>query len=105
GALVPERGGGRPVLPPPPQTEAGAALCSRVVALAGGRVRFDATPNDLTELAGGQVWTAGGREPDARLSWRTSEGLHRHVGEPPSGAELAEPSLEDGYLLMLGAAA
>jgi ABC-2 type transport system ATP-binding protein len=104
-ALVSQHGEGRTVLLSTHQTEDVAALCSRVVVLVEGRVRFDGTPSELTDLARGQVWIAGEREPDARLSWRTSEGLHRHVGEPPPGAELAEPSLEDGYLLMLGAAA
>jgi ABC-2 type transport system ATP-binding protein len=104
-ALVSERAEGRTVLLSTHLTEDVAALCPRVVVLAAGRVRFDGTPKELTELARGQVWVAGERAPDARLSWRTSEGLHRHVGEPPCGAELAEPTLEDGYLLMLGAAA
>jgi len=104
-ALVSEHAVGRTVLLSTHQTEDVAALCPRVVVLAEGRVRFDGTPRELAELARGQVWIAGEREPAARLSWRTSDGVHRHVGEPPPGAELAEPSLEDGYLLMLGAAA
>src|SRR5262245_22641198 len=104
-ALVSEHAEGRTVLLSTHQTEDVAALCPRVVVLVEGRVRFDGTPRELTELAREKVWIAGERQPDARLSWRTGEGLHRHVGEPPRGAELAEPSLEDGYLLMLGAAA
>jgi ABC-2 type transport system ATP-binding protein len=51
------------------------------------------------------VWIADERGTGARLSWRTGEGVHRHVGEPPDEAELAEPTLEDGYLLLLGEAA
>jgi ABC-2 type transport system ATP-binding protein len=104
-ALVSEHAEGRTVLLSTHQTEDVAALCPRVVVLAEGRVRFDGTPKGLSELARGRVWTAHEREPEARLSWRTSAGLHRHVGEPPAGANLAEPTLEDGYLLMLGAAA
>jgi ABC-2 type transport system ATP-binding protein len=104
-ALVSEHAEGRTVLLSTHQTEDVAALCPRVVVLADGHVRFDGTPGELAEGARGRVWLADEREPDARLSWRTSEGLHRHVGEPPTGAELAEPTLEDGYLLMLGAAA
>jgi ABC-2 type transport system ATP-binding protein len=104
-ALVSEHSEGRTVLLSTHQTEDVAALCPRVVVLAESRVRFDGTPNELAELARGQVWIAAEREPGARLSWRTSDGLHRHVGDPPSGAELAEPALEDGYLLLVGAAA
>jgi len=104
-ALVSDRAEGRTILLSTHQTEDVAALCPRVVVLVEGRVRFDGTPNELAGLARGKVWIAREREPAARLSWRTSEGLHRHVGEPPSGAERVEPTLEDGYLLMLGAAA
>jgi ABC-2 type transport system ATP-binding protein len=104
-ALVSEHAEGRAVLLSTHQTEDVAALCPRVVVLAEGHIRFDGTPSQLAELARGKVWVADERRADARLSWRTSEGSHRHVGEPPTGAELAEPTLEDGYLLMLGAAA
>src|SRR5262249_49264088 len=90
-ALVSEHADGRTVLLSTHQTEDVAALCPRVVILVEGRVRFDGTPRELAELARGQVWTAKTRARDARLRWRTSEGLYRHVGEPPPGAELAEP--------------
>jgi len=33
---------------------------------------------------------------------RTAEGRHRHVGDPPTGAQLVDPTLEDGYLLLVG---
>jgi ABC-2 type transport system ATP-binding protein len=104
-ALVSGHAEGRTVLLSTHQTEDVAALCPRVVVLAEGHIRFDGTPSQLAELARGRVWVADKRRADARLSWRTSEGSHRHVGEPPAGAQLAEPTLEDGYLLMLGAAA
>ena len=32
----------------------------------------------------------------------TAEGRHRHVGGPPPGAQLVDPTLEDGYLLLVG---
>ena len=102
-ALVSEHAERRTVLLSTHQTEDVAALCPRVVVLAQGRVLFDGTPHELAELARGQVWIADERRSDARLSWRTSDGVHRHVGEPPAGADLAQPTLEDGYLLMLGA--
>ena len=83
------------------QTEDVAALCRRVVALREGSVTFDGTPRELAELARGHVWTADRRE-GAALSWRTGDGAHRHIGDPPRGARLVEPTLEDGYLLLLG---
>ena len=103
-ALVSEHAEGRTVLLSTHQTEDVAALCPRVVVLVEGRVRFDGTPRRLAELARGRVWIADERHSAARLSWRTGEGAHRHVGDPPVGAALAEPTLEDGYLLLLGAA-
>jgi ABC-2 type transport system ATP-binding protein len=104
-ALVSEHAEGRTVVLSTHQTEDVAALCPRVVVLAEGTIRFDGTPGELADVARGRVWIADERLPDARLSWRTSEGVHRHVGDPPAGAVLSEPTLEDGYLLMLGAAA
>jgi ABC-2 type transport system ATP-binding protein len=104
-ALVSEHAEGRTVLLSTHQTEDVAALCPRVVVLAEGQIRFDGTPSQLADMARGKVWVAEQRRPDARLSWRTSEGVHRHLGEPPTGADLVEATLEDGYLLMLGAAA
>ncbi len=86
------------------QTEDVAALCERVVVLAGGTVRFDGPVTELVATAAGQVWLADEPGTDARVSWRTGTGRHHVVGgTPPPGAEPAEPTLEDAYLLMLGA--
>ena len=85
------------------QTEDVAALCERVVVLAGGIVRFDGTVTDLVATADGQVWSCDDPGPDALVSWRTGTGRHHVVGgAPPPGADPAEPTLEDAYLLMLG---
>lgn len=87
------------------QTEDVAALCERVVVLAGGTVRFDGTVTDLVATAAGRVWLCDD-EPgtDALVSWRTGTGRHHVVGgTPPPGAAPTEPTLEDAYLLMLGA--
>jgi len=84
------------------QTEDIAALCGRIVVMSDGVTSFDGTPRELTELARGKVWLAGERAPAARISWRTGEGRHRHIGNAPAGAELVAPTLEDGYLLLLG---
>ena len=85
------------------QTEDVAALCDRVVVLDQGRVRFDGAVRDLVATAAGRVWLADAPDPAARASWRTGTGRHRNVGESaPQGAEPAEPTLEDAYLLLLG---
>ncbi len=87
------------------QTEDVAALCERVVVLAGGRIRFDGSVTDLVATAEGQVWLSD--EPgsqDSLVSWRTGTGRHHVVGgAPPPDALPTEPTLEDAYLLMLGA--
>jgi ABC-2 type transport system ATP-binding protein len=84
------------------QTEDVAALCARVVVLDHGVARFDGTPRELAALAQGKVWLADERAPGARLSWRTGDGAFRHIGQPPPAARLVEPTVEDGYLLLLG---
>jgi ABC-2 type transport system ATP-binding protein len=85
------------------QTEDVAALCERVVVLAGGTVRFDGAVTDLVATAVGRVWLAEQPGDDALVSWRTGTGRHHVVGgTPPVGADPTEPTLEDAYLLMLG---
>ncbi|MFF9280049.1 ABC transporter ATP-binding protein [Streptomyces griseosporeus] len=100
--LIAQAGEGRTVLLSTHQTEDVAMLCHRVVVLAGGRVRFEGTPAELTARAAGRVWSSDERALEARASWRTGTGTFRNVGDPPDGAELLEPTLEDGYLLTLG---
>lgn len=87
------------------QTEDVAALCDRVIVLDAGRVHFDGTPRELTSLASGKVWLVPERPAEARVTWRTAEGLYRGVGEPPADAELINPTIEDAYLLLVGSAA
>ena len=84
------------------QTDDVAALCERVVVLHGGRVHFEGSVSALVASVAGRVWMADTRHPAARHAWRTGNGRWRHVGAPPPGAELAEPGLEDAYLLLLG---
>lgn len=84
------------------QTEDVAALCPRVVVMNHGKALFEGTPRNLAEVARGSVWLSEARAPEARLSWRTGEGLHRNIGVAPPEARLVNPSVEDGYLLMLG---
>jgi ABC-2 type transport system ATP-binding protein len=84
------------------QTEDVAALCERVVVLDAGQVLFDGSVSGLVATAAGRVWLAAERHPAAWHSWRIGNGRWRHVGDPPPAAELAEPSLEDAYLLLVG---
>jgi len=87
------------------QTEDVAALCERVVVLDGGAVRFDGPVRELVGTADGRVWLTDGPDPVAQNSWRTGTGRYRNLGTAPAGADLAEPSLEDAYLLLRGTAA
>ncbi|MFJ1810219.1 MULTISPECIES: ABC transporter ATP-binding protein [unclassified Streptomyces] len=99
--LIAQAGEGRTVLLSTHQTEDVAMLCHRVVVLAQGRVRFEGTPADLTARAAGRVWSSTERDPNALAGWRTGTGSFRNIGDPPTGADLLEPTLEDGYLLAL----
>jgi ABC-2 type transport system ATP-binding protein len=82
-----------------------AAICPKVVVLLQGRVRFAGTPGDLAATAAGRVWAAAERDGRAHLSWRGADSRWRHVGDnPPAGAEVLPPTVEDGYLLLSHAA-
>jgi ABC-2 type transport system ATP-binding protein len=87
------------------QTDDVAALCNRVIVLLGGEVRFAGAPAELAALADGRVWMDVDRDPSAQLAWITGEGMVRHIGEPPAGAHLVPPTVEDGYLTLTGATA
>ena len=99
--LIAQAGEGRTVLLSTHQTEDVAMLCHRVLVMAGGRIQFEGTPAELTARAAGRVWSSTGRDPGAKAGWRTGTGSFRNVGSPPPGAQLLEPTLEDGYLLTL----
>ncbi|WP_033312365.1 ABC transporter ATP-binding protein [Streptomyces iakyrus] len=99
--MIAGAGEGRTVLLSTHQTEDVAMLCHRVIVMAGGRVRFEGTPAELTARAAGRVWSSTERDSGARAGWRTGTGSFRNVGDPPAGADLLEPTLEDGYLLTL----
>ena len=87
------------------QTGDVAALCGRVVVLHDGAIRFDGTPAELAATAAGHVWLSDRRDPHARIAWNTAEGEVRNVGAAPEGAQLIEPTIEDGYLLLVGSGA
>ena len=84
------------------QTEDVSAVCQRVVVMHEGRIHYDGSVRGLAEGARGRVWLAADRHPQARLSWRTGDGRHRNIGDAPPGVELVEPTVEDGYLLLVG---
>ncbi len=100
--IVSERAADRTVLLSTHQTEDVAAMCPRVVVMLDGRALFEGTPRDLADNAAGRVWLSSDRSPAARLSWRNADGAHRNIGDAPAGAELVAPTLEDGYLLLVG---
>ena len=84
------------------QTEDVTALCQRVIVIDHGRVLFDGEPSGLARQATGHVWVSDQSDPAAVLTWIDGTGRHRHIGEPPPSASLVEPTLEDGYLLLMG---
>ncbi len=100
--LVSEAGHGRTVILSTHQTEDVAAVCSEVVVVKDGRGIFTGTPAQLAAVATGRVWVDDVRDPRAVAGWRVGAGHYHHIGDPPAGAELIEPSIEDAYLLLLG---
>jgi ABC-2 type transport system ATP-binding protein len=83
------------------QVEDISAICSRVLVLLGGRVRFAGSPADLAGTAVGRVWAADERDPRALLSWRGGDNRWHHLGEHlPDDAEVVTPTAEEGYLLL-----
>ena len=103
-ALVSTLGATRTVLLSTHQTDDVADLCEYVVVMLAGRVRFQGTPAELAATADGRVWLSD-RPPvpeTTEVFWRTAAGRYRVLGEPPPGAEPAEPRVEDGYLLLAG---
>ncbi len=83
-------------------TDEVAAFCQHVLVLDRGRLLFSGTPHELATVAAGRVWVDEHPHPDAIRTWVTSDGLVRSIGTPPAGAQLVEPSIDDGYLLTTG---
>ncbi|WP_250031041.1 ATP-binding cassette domain-containing protein [Paractinoplanes maris] len=75
-----------------------AALCDEVVVLRLGRTAFTGCPAAMIAAADGHVWLSDAPGPRAATWWRAADGHYRHIGDPPPGADLAAPTLEDGYL-------
>ena len=91
-----------------------AVACERAIVLGGGRVVFDGSPDDLAGRADGQVWELelGASEDAGELDARIVDQLPTESGgslvrmmapeAPHERARPAEPTLEDGYLFLVG---
>ena len=78
-----------------------AAVCNHVLVLLRGRIVFSGTPAELSERARGFVWETDSI-PAGSSSRSVGAGRHRCVSpEPPNGADLVEPTLQDGYTLAI----
>ncbi|MCW3842133.1 ABC transporter ATP-binding protein [Micromonospora yasonensis] len=104
-ALISRLGERRTVLLSTHQTEDVGALCERVVVMNSGRVIFDGSPRELVAAADGRVWLSTTAPSGSQAYWRNADGLYRTLGDQPEGGERGQPSLEDGYLLLLGTTA
>lgn len=82
------------------QTDEVAAFCQRVLVLDRGRLLFDGTPRELANRAAGRVWISSTPDAGALRSWVTGDGDIRNIGVPPDAADVVEPTLDDGYLLV-----
>jgi ABC-2 type transport system ATP-binding protein len=103
--IIAELGRTRAVLLSTHQTDDVASLCSRVIVLSEGSVLLDDTPRVLAARANGRVWDSPDPVPGALASWTPGEGRYRNLGDPPPEAHLLTPTLDDGYLVLMGAGA
>ena len=56
----------------------------------------DADGAELAAAADGMVWESAQDEPTALRSWVTGPGTRRHLGTPPPGATVLQPTLDTG---------
>ena len=87
------------------QTDDVAALCHDVIVINEGRLLFRGSPADLAASASGRVWRSDTRDAGAELAWVAGDGTTRQIGDPPAGADLVDPTVEDAYLVLVGAKA
>ena len=83
-------------------TDEAEAMSSTVLVVDEGRVRFSGSPAQLSAQARGRVWVSEWHDPAAVLSWRLPDGRYRSLGDPPRDVAVAEPTIEDAYLLLVG---
>jgi ABC-type multidrug transport system ATPase subunit len=92
------------------------SVATQIVIMNGGAVVASATPEELMQAAAGNVWEMvvpserfDELRRNARVSSavRKSDGVHVRVvsGDEPSGAIVAEPTLEDAFLYTMSAKA
>jgi ABC-type multidrug transport system ATPase subunit len=109
--LLSDLGGDRTVLLSTHIVEDVAQTSRNLAVMASGRVVYSGTTVGLVEAARGKVFvveTAGERPEGEHAAVVSTLHLgstvrYRLVGEPPAGAEPAEPSLEDGYVWLMRA--
>lgn len=100
--LIADLGETRTVILSTHQTEDVTSLCQQVIVLHRGKAVFEGEPATVTQAARERVWISDERPAPAQAVWRTGTGRYRSIGDPPPGAELVEPTLEDGYLVLIG---
>jgi ABC-2 type transport system ATP-binding protein len=83
-----------------------AQTCRELAVLAAGQLAFRGTVDELTARANGRVWslTTNGPAPTGILVSATPhpDGVRYRIvtAQPPTGAQPAIPTLEDGYLTL-----
>jgi ABC-type multidrug transport system ATPase subunit len=95
-----------------------AVLCPRFAVIRHGRLVAETTPRAARETLRGQIFegTAGAEEiQELRAQRRVTQAIlvegrhrvrvHEPQGQPPPGFEPVPPTLEDAYLLLMGAGA
>jgi ABC-type multidrug transport system ATPase subunit len=109
--LLAQLAGDRTVLLSTHIVEDVAQTCRRLAVLSGGRLTFHGTVTDLVDRARGRVWTVRvptGAPPPPGLAVSAiadDTGMHYRLvtpDRPTPGATPAEPTLEDGYLVLMG---
>ncbi len=87
-------------------TEEAAAFSQTLHVLDGGRIVYSGTASGLAARAAGRVWLSPTPVPPSpliRAAWRTPDGRYRVVADQaPAGSIADTPTLEDGYLLLVG---
>src|SRR5699024_6711902 len=87
-----------------------AQTCPRLAVLADGRVVFAGQTGELSDAARGKVWTlhTAGSPPEIGTiagAFQQPGGVQYRIvadSAPDPAASPAEPSLEDGYLALVG---
>jgi ABC-2 type transport system ATP-binding protein len=85
-------------------TAEAADMCREVVVMLDGGIAFQGPPADLAALATDRVWVddtpLSAVVPGRSHAWVRPDGLVCNVGEPPPGADLVEPTVDLGYLVL-----